>query len=394
MVILGVGHLATDFASGALPALLPFLKDRFDLSYTLIAALMLAATVSSALVQPAFGLVSDRRGALWLLPAGAAVAGACMALVTVASSFWLVFALVLLAGLGIAAFHPEGAKFASYASGRDRARGMGYFNIGGNLGYALGAFTTTPLVLHFGLGGGAAAFIPVLVVAGLLLRSLPALRRLRPAPPAARAAAGPDRIGATAVLGGVIVLRSFTWFALLTFASLWWESQGHTREAGNRVLWLMLFAGAAGTLVIGPIADRVGLRATLIVTQALLGPLTAIFVLVGGAIAVIAVALVGVCVVGSFAVTMVLNQQFLPRHLGMASGISVGLAMGLGGVASVVLGAFADGIDLRTALLISAAAPVFGTFLALRLPRDADPQPARAGRQSAAAELGHSGTLP
>src|SRR4051812_25458742 len=120
MLLLSGGHLATDFANGALPALLPYFKERFALSYTLAALLMLASAASSSVIQPLFGLWSDARGALWLAPAGVAVAGAGIALAADAPSYWLVVVLVLVSGIGVAAFHPEGSKFAAYVSGRRR----------------------------------------------------------------------------------------------------------------------------------------------------------------------------------------------------------------------------------------------------------------------------------
>ena len=109
MSALAAGHLGTDFANGALPALLPFLKDRFSLSYTLAALLMLASTASSSLIQPLFGLWSDRRGAMWLLPGGVALAGVGIALAADAPSYWLVLVLVVVSGLGVAAYHPVGS---------------------------------------------------------------------------------------------------------------------------------------------------------------------------------------------------------------------------------------------------------------------------------------------
>ena len=109
----------------------------------------------------------------------------------------------------------------------------------------------------------------------------------------------------------------------------------------------MLLAGAIGTLLIGAVADRIGLRRTLLVTQTLLTPLILVFVFVGGVVGAIALMVVGMCVVGTFGVTMVLSQLYLPRHVGMASGLSIGLAMGVGGVAAVALGAVADAVDLE-----------------------------------------------
>jgi FSR family fosmidomycin resistance protein-like MFS transporter len=368
MGTLSGGHFAVDFASGSVPALLPFFVLEFDLSYTATAALMLAVLVSSSLVQPLFGLWSDRRGAIWLLPAGVAVAALATGLTSVAPSYGLVVALAFVAGIGIAAYHPEGAKLAAYASGRRRASGMSLFNIGGNTGYALGPIVVTPLVLWLGLHGGLLAMLPVLVVAAVVLRSLPSLRRLIPDHADRKAPTGEDDVRAMTVLAGVIVLRSVAWFGLLTFVPLWVVANGGTEGEGNRELSLMLVAGAVGTLVLGPVADRIGLRRTLLATQAVLPPLIVVFVAVGGVVGTLALMLVGLCVVGTFGITMVLSQLYLPRHVGVASGLSVGLAMGLGGVAAVVLGALADAIDLQTALYVAAAAPAVGCVLCLVLP--------------------------
>jgi FSR family fosmidomycin resistance protein-like MFS transporter len=369
MATLSSGHLAVDFASGSVPALLPFFVVEFDLSYTATAALMLAVLLSSSLVQPLFGLWSDRRGAIWLLPGGVAVAGLATGLAAVAPSYALVVAFAFVAGIGIAAYHPEGAKFAAYASGRRRASGMSLFNFGGNIGYALGPIVVTPLVLWLGFEGGLLAMAPVLVVAVALLRALPSLGNVAPDGESVGRREGEDDVRAMTVLGAVIALRSVAWFGLLTFVPLWVVANGGTEGEGNRELSLMLLAGAVGTLVLGPVADRIGLRRTLLATQAALPPLIVVFVAVGGIAGTLALMLVGLCVVGTFGVTMVLSQLYLPRHVGVASGLSIGLAMGLGGVAAVVLGALADAIDLETALYVGAAAPALGCLFCLLLPR-------------------------
>jgi FSR family fosmidomycin resistance protein-like MFS transporter len=176
------------------------------------------------------------------------------------------------------------------------------------------------------------------------------------------------------LLAGVIALRSVAWFTLLAFVPLWEVAQGHSKAEGNRPLFLMLLAGALGTLAIGAVADRIGLRRTLVLTQTAVGPLVIVFVWIGGIAGAVALMLVGVCVVGTFGVTMVLSHRYLPRHVGVASGLSVGLAMGIGGIAAVVLGAVADAVDLRVALTLCAAAPAIGVLYCLRLPAPARPQ--------------------
>jgi FSR family fosmidomycin resistance protein-like MFS transporter len=174
-----------------------------------------------------------------------------------------------------------------------------------------------------------------------------------------------------ALLGVVIALRSVAWFTLLAFVPLWAVSLGHSKAEGNRLLFLMLLSGAVGTLLLGPVADRIGLRLTLVITQALLSPLILVFVYLGGVPGVLALMLVGVCVVGTFGITMVLSQLYLPRHVGIASGLSIGLAMGIGGVAAVLFGALADAVDLKTALVLSALAPALGVVFCLKLPAPA-----------------------
>ena len=368
MVALSGSHMATDFAGGALPALLPYFKDRFGLSYTLAALLMLASTVASSVIQPAFGLWSDRRGAMWLLPAGTAVAGIGIALAADAPSYPLVFALVVVSGIGVAAFHPEGSKFAAYVSGQKRASGMSYFNIGGNMGYALGPLVATALVLWLGLKGGLLLMIPGLVAAFALVARESYLRGFIPEKVVGSVAEGVDRPWAMANLLGVVAFRTTAWFGLLVFVPLWEVSLGHSKASGGRLLALMLLSGGIGTLVLGPLADRYGRRLVLRCSIAVMPPLILVFVVVGGVAGAVALALVGACTVGTFGVTIVLAQEYLPRQIGLASGLSVGFAIGLGGIAAVVLGVIADSVGLQTALYVCALAPVPGIALALLLP--------------------------
>src|SRR5438093_12123993 len=204
MALLSSGHLATDFANGALPALLPFLRERFSLSYTAVGGVVLASQASSSLIQPLFGLWSDRRGAMWLLPAGVALAGVGIALAADPPSYWLVVLLVLGSGVGVAAFHPEGSKFAGFVSGRKRASGMRWFSLGGNLGYALGPLAATAVVASLGLRGGLLLALPCVAVALAIVATTPYLRAFAPEPGAAPTHEGQDDPRAMKLLLGVI----------------------------------------------------------------------------------------------------------------------------------------------------------------------------------------------
>jgi MFS transporter, FSR family, fosmidomycin resistance protein len=365
---LSAGHFATDFANGALPALLPFLVIRFDLNYTQVGALVLVSALASSIIQPLFGLWSDRRGAVWLLPAGVFLAGVGMALTAAAPSYELALLFVSVSGIGTAAYHPEGSKFAAYVSGAKRASGMSLFSIGGNLGVAIGALVTAPLMLAFGRPGGIGLALPGIVVAGLRLVAMGYLRSFAPESSRERHRAGEDRPGALALLLAVIALRSAGWFGLLTFVPLWAVSLGHDETYGNNLLSLMLFAGGVGTLIAGPIADRVGRRPVLLAAVVATAPLIVIFVAVGGWIGAVALALVGVSVVSTFGVTGVMSQEYLPSRIGLASGISIGFSIGLGGIAALSLGALADHVDLETAMYATAVASALAIVPALLLP--------------------------
>jgi MFS transporter, FSR family, fosmidomycin resistance protein len=383
MAALSSGHLATDLAQGSLPALLPFLATRFDLSYTMVGALVLAATISSSLIQPFFGLWSDARGALWLLPAGVTVAGLGIAFAAIAPSYVLVMLGVLVSGVGVAAYHPEGSKFASFVSGNRRASGMSLFSVGGNVGFAVGPLLASFFVITLGLGldGGVFIAVPGLLVAGMLLFALPYLARFAPdeVGQARRDTAG-DNWRGTLMLLAIVGLRSLAHMGLFTFVPLYEVSRGNSAAYGTQLLAVFLFAGALGTLLGGPLADRFGRRRVLLGSFLVAPPLILVYGLVGGAAGVVALFLAGMAVIGTFGVTLVMSQEYLPSRVGVASGLSIGLAIGLGGVAAVLLGAVADAFDLEAAVLATTLGPALCIVLALLLPaartvRPAEPAP-------------------
>jgi MFS transporter, FSR family, fosmidomycin resistance protein len=281
----------------------------------------------------------------------------------------------VISGLGTAAYHPEGSKFAAYASGDRRASGMSLFSIGGNLGYALGPLVATAVVVTLGLTGGLLLALPCLAVAAALLLLLPFLESFAPERGSRARWSGEDRPRAMALLLAVIAIRNVGWFSLVTFVPLYEVSLGHSEAHGNRLLSLMLLTGGIGTLAAGPLADRVGRRPVVLGSLLLTGPLILAYLVVGGAAGAVALALVGACVIGTFGVTMVMGQEYLPRHIGMASGLTVGFAIGIGGVGAVVVGALADRIDLDSALYVAAAMPFAALALAVFLP------PTRAARR-------------
>jgi MFS transporter, FSR family, fosmidomycin resistance protein len=378
--LLAVGHMSADLCQGAVPALLPFLIAERGYSYSAAASLVLAVTVGSAVIQPLFGHMADRMEATWLIPGGVATAGAGIALSGVAGSYALTFAAIAVAGVGVAAFHPEGARYANYASGSRKGSGMSLFSVGGNAGFALGPLLVTPCVLALGLPGTLVVGAVPLSAACLLAWRLDSLRRLRQrtARAASEAARGGDHWGAFARLTGVISLRSGVYFGLQAFLPAYFVAELHSsKAAANGALAVMLASGAVGTLIGGRLADRISPRTVLLVTLAALGPLVAAFLLAGHALAVPILVPIGMCTVGSFSITVLLGQAYLPSRLGTASGVTLGAAIGMGGVAAPLLGLLADNSGLEATMWTIALLPLPALALALTLP-------SRLGRPAAA----------
>ncbi len=373
MAALSAGHLFTDVNQGAVAALVPFLVAERGLSLAAAGSLVLAATLSSSIVQPLFGHFSDRKPFPTLMPLGLMLGGLGIALVGVAPSYPLILLCVVLSGLGVAAFHPESARFANYVSGPRRARGMSFFSVGGNAGFALGPVITTPLVLTFGLPGTLLLVLPALLMSLVLLHELPRLLTFRSEAAEAadkKSAREPEHWGPFVRMIGVVIVRSFVYFGLVTFVSSYyiWVF-GSSPLLANAALSVMLFAGGVGTLAMGPLADRVGRRAVLAGSMLLLSPLIYAFTLSGPLLGVAFLALVGAVTIGTFGVTVVMGQEYLPGRIGTAAGVTMGLSIGLGGVGAPILGIFADNYGLPATMLAISALPLIGLALALSLPR-------------------------
>jgi MFS transporter, FSR family, fosmidomycin resistance protein len=378
MAALSAGHLFTDVSQGAVAALVPFLVAERGLSLAAAGSLVLAATVSSSIVQPLFGYFSDRKPLPALMPLGVMFGGLGISLVGVAPNYPLILLCTVLSGLGVAAFHPESARFANYVSGSRRARGMSFFSVGGNAGFALGPVISTPLVLYFGLSGTLFLALPALLMGLVLFYELPRLVSFRPE------VATTDENGARAEedwwpfarMVMVVAIRSFVYFGLVTFVAEYYIRELETSPAlANTALSVMLFAGAVGTLVMGPLADRTGRRAVLAGAMFLLSPLIYAFTLSGPLPGMVFLAFVGAATIGTFGVTVVMGQEYLPGRIGVAAGVTLGLSIGLGGVGAPVFGAIADNYGLPTMMLTLAALPLVGLALTLSLPRRATETP-------------------
>jgi FSR family fosmidomycin resistance protein-like MFS transporter len=373
LFLLSFGHMCTDMVQGALPALLPYLKDRFALSYAATGTILLAAHLTSSVIQPLFGYVTDRRPFPVLLSLGCLISGIGIALLPHSPSFPWLIAIVTFLGIGTAAFHPEGFKATACIASVKRATGMSFFSVGGNLGFAIGAPAAIFLVSRYGLPGAAGLIVPAAAAAALFVPALPHIRE-RIAAVAARPIAAVDNgvrhpLYAVTLIVLIVVFRSWTQLGLAAFLPfLYREELASNPGFVASLLFLFLGAGTVGTLAGGPIADRIGHRRMLFLSQALQVPLIFLFLRASGwAVFALAIA-VGAAIVSTFSVTIVMAQELFPRRLATASGTIAGFAIGTGGIGVTLLGAVADRYGVPAAAHTINLLPAFGVLLAAMLP--------------------------
>jgi FSR family fosmidomycin resistance protein-like MFS transporter len=367
LILLSMGHMVADITSGALPAMLPFLKEALDLSYAMAGTIVLVSSTVSSVIQPAFGYLTDRKSLLWFLPLGSFGAALGMALVGWTTTYPQVLLMVIFSGLGVAIYHPEGWRVANFFAGEKKATGMSVFAVGGNLGFAFGPLMAAFFVKHLGLKGSTLFVVPGIVIASAFLFSrfwrvdTTAVKQRAssaPALPALKAALYP-----MSLLLGMIMLRSWTHIGMLTFIPFYYINylKGDPMLAGN-LLFSFLAAGTVGTFLGGPLADRFGHKKIILVSLGLSCPLFVLFLLSAGFWSFFWLTLAVVVLIFSFSVSMVMGQSFMPRNVGLASGLILGLSFGMGGLGAAVLGVFADIWGVPLTLWIISFIPL-GAFL-------------------------------
>jgi len=373
LFVLSFGHMCTDIVQGALPALLPFLKERYALSYAVTGTLLMAAHLTSSAIQPLFGYFTDRRPFPFLMPLGCAVTGLGVALVPYSPTFWWLVAFVTFTGLGTAAFHPEGFKATACIASERRATGMSLFSVGGNLGFAIGGPAAIFLVSGHGLPAASVLLLPAAAAALLFLPALPAIRRRilsATAAPQRSGMANVDRpLYAVSLIVLIVVLRSWTQLGLATYIPFLYRAKLSSDPAYvATLLFLFLGSGTVGTVIGGPLADRFGHRRFLFGSLVLQIPLVFLFLHATGWTVFALAALLGGTIVSTFSVTIVMAQELFPRRMATASGAIAGFAIGTGGVGVTLLGAVADRYGVPSATHLVNLLPALGALLALLLP--------------------------
>lgn len=378
--VVAVAHGLNDAYAAFVPPLLPRLMDRLGLSIALAATVAMTYSLASSLLQPLMGYLADRYGRRAFLVAGPLLSGVFTSLLGWAPTFSVLVLVLLLGGLGSAAFHPPGASYAVRV-GEGRGTGVRYsvFSFGGSLGYALGPLIAVGLVQWLGLRGLWVAMLPALALTPLFWKNLPTGRSERsvhlPPSPAQVLALLAGPLG---LVFGVSALMAWAQRTFLTLEPIIVAQDGGSETLGALVLTAYLVAQVAGTVTGGWLADRVDRRRLLVALCGLALPahMAAVGLAPGSLGQLSGAAMAGFLAMAVLPPIVVVAQEILPRSAAVGSGIVMGLAWATGSVGVLLTGALADAVGARPAALYTMPVILGAVLLAghplMRAPRTSE----------------------
>jgi FSR family fosmidomycin resistance protein-like MFS transporter len=360
--LVSFAHGLSDFYSGLLPFVIFYVVTREHAAPWVQGALGFLWYLTSSVVQPLVGAYSDRKGRWWFMPGAIGLTVASVSLSGVVHSIPLLALCIVVGGLGSAIMHPEAGKYSAMLSGSRRAGGISIFQIGGQVGYALGPAVVAVLLARYGGNGTLMLLAPGLLLVGVLFATMRALDRTAVrAHHAARAAApadGPvDRFG-VGLLVASTGLRYFTSAAFMTYLPNLLVARGMTLGEAGQVVSAFLLVSSIGLLAGGFLADRAGAVAVSIASLVLAAPCLAAFFVASGPLSIAFLMAGSVLLAVQNAPGVALVQAMLPRNLGMALGLMNGVAFGVGSALVAVVGVAVGRAGPSAALFAVSFAPL------------------------------------
>jgi MFS transporter, FSR family, fosmidomycin resistance protein len=374
LLLIAISHAFADLSVGALPILLPFFKSAFGLSYAQLGFIVLMQNFTSSTIQPLFGYITDRLSLPWLIPAGLLLAGIGTAATGLAISYPMLLGIVIITGLGSAAFHPPAAKAVHMISAiQTRGQSMSIYSLGGNLGQACGSVLMMALLSLPGSLNNTLYFcLPAVVLSALLWWNIPR------SSPDDRPRVVADRKGAPkapipyallAILLSYIFFRSSIAASLTTYIPLYYADYlGGSHLYASYLLSGYLLSGVPGTYIGGILGDRFGRKTVIMGSMVLVLPLLSLLQYATGYWAFPVVMATGFVYIASFSSTIVLAQEMMPGYEALGASLTLGFSIGLGGIAVTLMGYIADhfgGVPsvFSTIAVIPVAALCFAFFL-------------------------------
>ncbi|WP_339206810.1 MFS transporter [Bacillus sp. FSL W8-1143] len=380
LLIIGICHMLNDTLQAVIPAMFPILERSMGLTFTQLGLIAFTLNMVSSVMQPAFGWYTDKRPMPYALPVALFSSAIGIFGLAFAPSFATILLCVVFIGLGSAIFHPEGSRVANMAAGPRRGLAQSIYQVGGNTGQAFAPLIAALMLVPLGQPGVAWFTIVGMMAVGFLLYisrwyagRLQTIRaQTKKAPPKA-ARSELHRKSALTALGIIVFLifaRSWYGNAISNFYAFYAiEQYGLTIKESQTYIFLFLILGAIGTFLGGPLADRFGKKTVILISLLASFPLALLLPFAGPVFAYVLLGLIGVILTSSFSVTVVYAQELFPGKIGTMSGLTVGLAFGMGAIGSVALGLFIDAFGLTPTMIGVAFLPILG-ILAFLLPSD------------------------
>ncbi len=369
LVALSLSHLLNDTLQSLIPAIYPLLQSSLSLSYSQIGLITLTNQLTASILQPFVGFYTDRFPKPFSLALGMTSTLAGLLLLASASSFTMVLVSVAFVGIGSSVFHPEASRVARMASGGRHGFAQSLFQLGGNAGTSFGPLLAAWIILP--RGQRQLLWFSLAAVTGILLLTRVGcwyrgnLARL----PVRRASAGTAPVFNEKVYGalGILVVLVFSKYFYLTSMTSYYTffliDKFHVaKETSEYFLFIFLFAVAAGTIIGGPLGDKFGRKHVIWASILGVAPFTLLLPYANLVEAGVLTVFIGVILASAFSAIVVYAQELVPGHVGMIAGLFFGLAFGMGGIGSAVLGKLADMTSIALVFQLCAFLPLLGVL--------------------------------
>lgn len=371
---ISVAHLLNDMLQSLILAIYPLLQGEFSLSFVQIGLITLTFQVTASLLQPLIGYYTDKHPQPWSLPIGMTFTLCGLALLAMAGNFYTILVAAALVGTGSSVFHPESSRVARMASGGRHGLAQSLFQVGGNFGSSLGPLLAALIIAPYGRGNVAWFILAALLAIVLLLQVSRWYQARHRVAKASQSAPEKNTLprGKVAFAVAILLLLIFSKYFYLNSLSSYYtfylmHKFGLSVQNAQFHLFAFLLAVAAGTIIGGPVGDKVGRRRVIWVSILGVAPFTLLLphasLMWTGVLSVI----IGFILASAFSAILVYAQELMPGRIGMISGLFFGFAFGMGGLGAAVLGVVADHTSINYVYQICAYLPLLG-ILTLFLP--------------------------
>ncbi len=372
LLAISISHMLNDTMQSLIPSTYPLLKKSLHLDFGQLGLVTFAFQLTASLLQPFVGLYTDKRPQPYSLAAGMCFTLVGLVLLSRASSFSMVLLSVALVGVGSSIFHPEASRLAYLASGGKRGLAQSIFQLGGNAGASLGPLLAAQIVAPYGQSNIIWFGLFALLAIGILLRTAGwysrnlGNRKKRTAAPAEPLPFSKLRVATALLILLVLIFSKYFYMASMSsYYTFYLLDKFHVSvQTSQMMLFLFLFAVAAGTMIGGPIGDRVGRKYVIWFSILGVAPFTLMLPYANLFWTGVLSAVIGVILASAFSAILVYAQELVPGKVGLIGGLFFGLAFGMGGIGAAVLGRLADQTSIRHVFHLCAFLPLLGMLTA------------------------------